>query len=182
MKETFVTKEQLEQIVRSYPTPFHLYDEKGMRANARDMLEALGYHDMEISYHEISGKVCIFNFAAFQNGVVCYTDLVKVGVALDSGRVVQLDARGYLMNHHSRSLPAALVTQEEAAGLLSPLLEVESCRLALIPSAGQQERLCYEFLCRGQQDRRVLVYLNTATGAEEDLLLLQIGQNGTLTV
>ncbi len=152
------------------------------KQSARDMLEALGYHDMESSYHEISGNVCIFNFAAFQNGVVCYTDLVKVGVALDSGRVVQLDARGYLMNHHSRSLPAALVTQQDAAGLLSPLLAVESCRLALIPSAGQQERLCYEFLCRGQQDRRVLVYLNTATGAEEDLLLLQIGKNGTLTV
>ena len=152
------------------------------KQSARDMLDALGYHDLESSYHEISGNVCIFNFAAFQNGVVCYTDLIKVGVALDSGRVVQLDARGYLMNHHVRNLPTVSVTQAEAAGLLSPLLRVESCRLALIPSAGQQERLCYEFLCRGRQDRRVLVYLNAATGAEEDLLLLQIGQNGTLTV
>lgn len=149
---------------------------------ARDMLEALGYHSMESSYHELSGNVCIFNFSAFQNGVVCYTDLVKVGVALDTGRVVQLDARGYLMNHHLRSLPALSVTREEAAELLNPLLQPQSCRLALIPSAGQQERLCYEFLCRGQQDRHVLVYLNTATGAQEDLLLLQIDQNGTLTV
>lgn len=145
-------------------------------------LEELGYRDMESSYHEIADDVAIFNFAAFQNGVVCYTDLIKVGVALDSGEVVQLDARGYLMNHQVRSLPAVGITPQQASGLLSPALTVQSHRLALIPSAGQQERLCYEFLCRGRGDRTVLVYLNAVTGAEEDLLLLEIDQNGTLTV
>ena len=34
-KETFVTKEQLDEIVKQYPTPFHLYDEKGIRANSQ---------------------------------------------------------------------------------------------------------------------------------------------------
>ena len=33
-KKTFVTKEQIEEIVEKYPTPFHLYGEKGIRANA----------------------------------------------------------------------------------------------------------------------------------------------------
>ena len=36
-KETFVTKEQLEEIVKEYPTPFHLYDEKGIRENAKKL-------------------------------------------------------------------------------------------------------------------------------------------------
>ena len=27
-KEAFVTKEQIEEIVKTYPTPFHIYDEK----------------------------------------------------------------------------------------------------------------------------------------------------------
>ena len=31
-KVPFVTKEQLDEIVKKYPTPFHLYDEKGIRA------------------------------------------------------------------------------------------------------------------------------------------------------
>ena len=35
MKRPFVTTEQLRSITRQYPTPFHLYDEKGIRANAR---------------------------------------------------------------------------------------------------------------------------------------------------
>ena len=33
-KKPFVTKEQLEEIIKQYPTPFHLYDEKGIRENA----------------------------------------------------------------------------------------------------------------------------------------------------
>ena len=35
MKTPFVTKPQLEEIIRTYPTPFHLYDERGIRENAR---------------------------------------------------------------------------------------------------------------------------------------------------
>lgn len=35
MKKPFVTKEQLQAIVEEYPTPFHLYDEKGIRTRAR---------------------------------------------------------------------------------------------------------------------------------------------------
>ena len=34
-KEPFVTKTQLDEIVKEYPTPFHLYDEKGIRENVK---------------------------------------------------------------------------------------------------------------------------------------------------
>ena len=40
-KKPFVTKEQLEEIVKEYPTPFHLYDEKGIRENAKALKEAV---------------------------------------------------------------------------------------------------------------------------------------------
>ncbi len=40
MKKTFVNKQQLEAICEQYPTPFHLYDEKGIRENARRMKDA----------------------------------------------------------------------------------------------------------------------------------------------
>ena len=35
MKRPFATKEELERICAAYPTPFHIYDEKGIRENAR---------------------------------------------------------------------------------------------------------------------------------------------------
>ena len=34
-KEPFVTYETLQEIIKEYPTPFHLYDEKGIRENAK---------------------------------------------------------------------------------------------------------------------------------------------------
>ncbi|CZQ86431.1 diaminopimelate decarboxylase lysa [Trichococcus palustris] len=43
-KTTFVNKEQLEEIVKEYPTPFHLYDEKGIRENARRLKEAFSWN------------------------------------------------------------------------------------------------------------------------------------------
>ena len=45
MKKTpFVTKEQLEEIVKTYPTPFHIYDEKGIRENAKALKEAFSWN------------------------------------------------------------------------------------------------------------------------------------------
>ena len=43
-KETFVTKAQLDEIVKSYPTPFHLYDEKGIRENIEALKEAFSWN------------------------------------------------------------------------------------------------------------------------------------------
>ncbi|MCD8336131.1 MAG: diaminopimelate decarboxylase [Lachnospiraceae bacterium] len=44
MKKTFVTKEQLEKITQQYPTPFHLYDEAGIRANVRELYDAFSWN------------------------------------------------------------------------------------------------------------------------------------------
>ena len=43
-KVPFVTKEQLDEIVKKYPTPFHLYDEKGIRENARKVYKAFSWN------------------------------------------------------------------------------------------------------------------------------------------
>ena len=43
-KVPFVTKEQIEEIVKTYPTPFHIYDEKGIRANAQAVKEAFAWN------------------------------------------------------------------------------------------------------------------------------------------
>ncbi|MCI8423480.1 MAG: diaminopimelate decarboxylase, partial [Lawsonibacter sp.] len=44
MKQPFVTLEQLQAITRQYPTPFHIYDEKGIRANARALSGAFSWN------------------------------------------------------------------------------------------------------------------------------------------
>ena len=43
-KKPFVTKEQLEEIAKTYPTPFHIYDEKGIRENAQKLKDAFAWN------------------------------------------------------------------------------------------------------------------------------------------
>lgn len=43
-KVPFVTYEKLQEIVKEYPTPFHLYDEKGIRENAKALNEAFSWN------------------------------------------------------------------------------------------------------------------------------------------
>ncbi len=43
-KVPFVSKEKIEEIVKKYPTPFHIYDEAGIRKNAKAMQEAFSWN------------------------------------------------------------------------------------------------------------------------------------------
>ncbi len=44
MKPTFVTKEKIEEIAARIPTPFHLYDEAGIRRNAENVKKAFSWN------------------------------------------------------------------------------------------------------------------------------------------
>lgn len=44
MKKPFVTYQQIKEIVKKYPTPFHLYDERGIRENAARLKEAFAWN------------------------------------------------------------------------------------------------------------------------------------------
>lgn len=43
-KKPFVTKEQLEEMIKEYPTPFHLYDEEGIRKNVEALKKAFSWN------------------------------------------------------------------------------------------------------------------------------------------
>ncbi len=45
MKKPFVTLEQVNDIVKEHPTPFHIYDEAGIRKNARRLHEAFKWNE-----------------------------------------------------------------------------------------------------------------------------------------
>ncbi|HWP95469.1 MAG TPA: diaminopimelate decarboxylase [Syntrophomonadaceae bacterium] len=44
MKQPFVNLEQLKEIIKKHPTPLHLYDEKGIRENARKVQQAFAWN------------------------------------------------------------------------------------------------------------------------------------------
>ena len=44
MKKPFITKDKAEEIKAQFPTPFHVYDEKGIRENARRLNKAFSWN------------------------------------------------------------------------------------------------------------------------------------------
>ena len=149
---------------------------------AREYLSKLGIRSITDSYYEIRNGICVINFAAEQNGITMYTDLIKVGVALDNGEVLSFDMRGYLTNHTIRELPPPKISGSYAMTLVSANLTPLSAKLCVIPSSGQNEIFCYEVRCTGKGGENILVYLNAETGREEQILILRIGSSGVLTV
>lgn len=145
-------------------------------------LNEVGIDSLTETYYEINNGICIINFAAVQQGVTLYTDLIKVGVAMDNGEIISCDARGYITNHTERSLSKPMLSRDNAITKISPDLTINSQSLCVIPSSGMNERFCYEFSCSDADGKQVLVYVNADTGKEEQILLLQISDNGVLTV
>lgn len=149
---------------------------------AAAFLSAKGYDGLSPSYHINQDNRLTINFAAGQDGVICYTDLVKVTVALDNGRVVGFESQGYLMNHTRRTLAEPAVTLAQAQSVPDPSLKLLSHQLALIPTGGENEVLCHEFKCETVDGTHCIVYVNAQTGNEERILLLIEDENGTLTI
>ena len=101
---------------------------------------------------------------------------------MKDGTVVSMEAKGYLTNHTDRAAFEENITLENAIAGLNPYLELLSDDRCVIPLENGQEAQCYELHCRSTDtNEEVLIYVNTLTGEEENILLLLYSDNGTLT-
>lgn len=80
-KTPFVTKEQIENIAKNYKTPFHIYDEKGIRENCKRLKEAFAWNKGYREYFAVKATPNPFIVKILQElgcGVDCssYTELM----------------------------------------------------------------------------------------------------------
>lgn len=150
-------------------------------SNAKNYLKTLYDTDFIESYFEKHDNIITINFAAYQNGVTLYSDLIKVGVSLSNGKILSVEARGFLMNHHKRKIPKFTQKSEKIKNAVSKELTVKSIKKSLILSDSLKEKYCYEIKCKTKDKQDVLVYLNKDTLDEENVLFLIHSSNGTLT-
>ena len=140
-----------------------------------DINEMLSFKE---TYYFTDEGVCVINFAYLDGQTICYTDLIKVGVDMESGEIVMYEASGFLSNHKVRAFESPEFTAEEAKLVVSERLDIKQTSLALIPKDGGEER-CYEFLCLdGEQE--ILVYINVLDLKEEEILILLKSDGGIL--
>lgn len=150
-------------------------------SKGKEFLASKGFKDMKETYYLKQEGIVTINYAATQEGVVMYPDLIKVKVALDNGEILGMETTGYLNNHTQREVGNINISKEEAKKSLNKDLQIESEGLAVIPTEWKSEILCYEF--KGKvEDREFLVYINSENGREEDILIITNTPNGTLTM
>lgn len=161
--------------------PHTKIDISAAKHNAASFLARYEFGKMRDTYYEISDNAAIINYAAVQEGVTCYPDLVKVKIALDNGEMLGIECSGYIANHKKRDLPPFSHTEEEIKSKLSPKVTSEKITKCIIPTASKNETACYEVLCK-YKDKTFLVYLNAQTLKEENILMLIETEQGSLTI
>ncbi len=131
---------------------------------AQAHLKMLGYEHLTPVWFSDAGMVASITYVAEIDGVRAYPDMIRVRVCEEKGRVVGMDARGYLVNHHGERNTSPALSEAEAEAKLSPELTVHAAHLALIPVRGR-EMLAYEFVCTSGEEQFIF-YLDARTGEE----------------
>ncbi len=150
-------------------------------SKGKSFLEEKGYPNMEQTYYLKEGNIITINYAYSQDGVIMYPDLIKVKIALDDGEILGMEATGYLNNHTQRDISKIKITKEQAKEKINKNLDIQKEDMAVIPTKWKTEILCYEF--KGKvDDTEYLVYINSETGEEEDILVITNTPNGVLTM
>lgn len=133
------------------------------------------------SYYDISDNIMTVNLAVEENDTVYYSDLVKVGISLESGAVKSLEARGFIMNNHERPLPNFTANKNKIKSKINKTLKITTISKAVILDSALKEKYCFEVKCKTQDKSDIIIYLNKDNLTEENILLLIHSDNGVLT-
>lgn len=163
-----------------------LLDMDACVVRAQTFLAEHGFGEMEPSFTQQYDGLAVISFAAVQDGVMLYPDLVKAQVRMDTGDVVGLEANNFWMNHTRREALSPTVEEAQALRAVSGRLAVTGARLCVIPvddglEAGKTEKLCWEF-SGTWAGSRYFAYVDAETGEEEKVLKVVAGSGGSLTI
>lgn len=156
-------------------------DVEKAKSLGKSFLESRGFENMMDTYYLKEDGTATINYAYQQNDIIIYPDLIKLKIALDTGEVIGLEAKGYLHSHKERDIPVPNISMEEAEAKINKKVDIGKGGLAIIPTDFKTELLTYEF--KGKfNNQDFLVYINAITGKEENILMIVNTPNGILTM
>ena len=74
---------------------------------------------MAVNYYSQFDNVLTVNYAAVQNNVTLYPDLVKLQISMDNGAIIGVEAGNYLRNHVDRTLELPAISETDASKYIS---------------------------------------------------------------
>ena len=144
-----------------------------------EFLESLGIYNMMPVWINLSNNVYTVNLAYEIKGVPVYSDLIKVRICADSGKVLGMEAMTYYTNHVERTLETPVLTQDEARQKVSDTITIDTVRLSVVPIGNSSEKLAYEF--SGENDGQTFyVYIDALTGSQLQMFKVIESTEGTL--
>lgn len=182
LKTLYVTKNdaRLYQMISDRKVEKENIDIEKAKEYAINYINSVGIYDVEPTYYLKGENMVTISFAAVQDDVIIYSDLIKVKVALDNGEIMSFEANGYIYNHKVREI-SPKNSVEQAKEKLYKDLNIVSQRLCIIPTDSKDEVLAYEF--RGNvDDKEFLVYINADTLQEEKIYILLNTPGGTMAI
>ncbi len=141
------------------------FDEKISRDEAinvaKEFLSRNGYKNMEPQYCQVSNGNATINFVYKQDNVLIYPDMVKVRVDMCNKTVNGFEGMSYYANHKDmRTLPQMSdeYTLDSTESLLPQNAGVVQKNIAVIPTDGENELLCFEYRCKINNDMFIIYY------------------------
>jgi len=137
----------------------------------KEFLGKRSFPEMQVIQVEQEDNTGVYSFVPVQDGVLLYPDQIKLQVALDNGEILGYEGTPYYMNHRERKIPSPALSQEDIRKQVSPLLNVEFMRPALIANPWGKEVLTWEV--RGSvEGEKFVIFYNAQNGSEEEITRL----------
>ncbi len=147
--------------------------------SAQAFIEKNSISGMKPVWINLANNVYTINFAFEQDGVIVYSDLIKVRVCAQTQKVIGFEAKSYYTNHTERMIESAVLTEKTAAEKVSSNIGIVTSRLALVPVGLKSEKLCYEF--SGEFDGSTYyVYIDAMTGRQVEMFKVIESTEGQL--
>ena len=126
-------------------------------------------------------SIMYINFAYQDANVIIYPDLIKVKVAADDKSIVGVEALSYAFNHKQRTIGSPAISESQARSAVSQDIIIQSVRLAIVPTGGENEKLTYEVFGITNEDK-YFIYIDAANGNEINILRVIDSDKGQLLV
>lgn len=157
------------------------YSEEYAVSKADEFLSLNGIENMKPVWINLANNVYTINYAYEQDGVIIYSDLIKIRVCADSASVIGMEAAGYYTNHTQRIIGSPVLSSVQAAERVSGNIEINTKRLAVVPVGRTTEKLCYEF--SGEYDGSTyFVYIDAVNGRQVEMFKVIDSAEGRLLI
>ncbi len=157
------------------------YGEEYAVGKADEFLSLNGIHNMKPVWINLANNVYTINYACEQDGVIIYSDLIKIRVCAASATVIGMEANEYYTNHTERVIGKPVLTASQAAGYVSHNINIATDRLVIVPVGRTTEKLCYEF--SGEYDGSTYyVYIDAVSGRQVEMFKVIESTEGRLLI